>query len=51
MWEFQMRKDMTPDQLCEKQAAYAAKREVIRDVVMAAYAKAKALDDQRDDPA
>jgi hypothetical protein len=41
---------MTPDQLCEKQAAYAAKREVVRGVTMADYAKAKALDDQRADP-
>jgi hypothetical protein len=44
-----MRSGMSPDQLCEKQTAYAAKREVVRGVTMAAYAKAKALDDQREE--
>lgn len=43
-----MRTGMQPDQLCEKQAAYAAVRKVVRDVTLAAYAKAKALDDQAD---
>jgi hypothetical protein len=45
-----MRSGMQPDQLCEKQAAYAAGRKVVRDVIQAAYAKAKALDADQPDP-
>jgi hypothetical protein len=46
-----MRSGMQPDQLCEKQAAYAAGRKVVRDVTVAAYLKAKALDSERADEA
>jgi hypothetical protein len=45
-----MRSGMQPDQLCEKQTVYAAARKVVRDVTVAAYLKAKALDSERADP-
>jgi hypothetical protein len=45
-----MRSGMQPDQLCEKQATYAATRKVVRDVTVAAYLKAKAMDSERADP-
>jgi hypothetical protein len=45
-----MRTGMQPEQLCEKQATYAATRKVVRDVTVAAYLKAKALDDEQANP-
>jgi hypothetical protein len=45
-----MRTGMLPEQLCEKQLAYAARRQVIRDAIIAGYLKAWASDREREDP-